>query len=97
MSKDKLSLQNQKNQKNKNEQENRQVLYQKIGEKWYVFAETEDDNEEIIFAPIPMGIDPKKTKFDLYQVIDEKESSKESSKERSKRSRPSEKLEADSL
>lgn len=45
-----------------------EVLFQKLGETWYVFTEVQDD---VIFSAIPKGIDPYQSNFDLFEVIEE--------------------------
>ncbi len=43
-----------------------EVLYQKLGNTWYAFAEI---NGEVLFRALPQGMDPKTTQFDFMQVI----------------------------
>ena len=45
-----------------------EVLFQKLGNKWYVFSEVEND---FIYSPLPDGINPKTTKLELFEVIEE--------------------------
>ncbi len=47
---------------NKNE-----VLFQKLGNTWYVFSVINDD---CIYSALPQGVDPKSTDFELFEVID---------------------------
>jgi hypothetical protein len=47
---------------------NNEVLFQKLGETWFVFSEV---NGEVIYSAMPKGIDPKSTKLELYQVIED--------------------------
>jgi len=51
----------------RNETENN-VLFQKLGNRWYVF--TEQDGE-IIYSAMPEGVDPRNTKLELYNVIED--------------------------
>ena len=44
------------------------MLFQKIGNKWYVFAEIDN---EMFFSPFPEGMDPKETKLEYYQIIED--------------------------
>ena len=44
------------------------VLFQKLGNTWYIFAEV---NNEIIYSAMPEGMDPRSTKLELYEVIEE--------------------------
>jgi hypothetical protein len=46
----------------------KEVLFQKLGNTWYVFTEI---NEELIYSALPSGMDPKTTKMELYEVIEE--------------------------
>lgn len=48
--------------------ENADVLFQKLGETWYVFTELEG---EMIFSALPKGIDPHSTRFELFEVIED--------------------------
>lgn len=45
-----------------------QVLYQKLGGQWYVFSEI---NEEVFFSPLPEGLDPHSSQFELFEVIED--------------------------
>ena len=56
------------------------MLFQKIGNKWYVFAEIDN---EMFFSPFPEGMDPKETKLELYEIIEEHMSKVASHKRRS--------------
>ena len=51
----------------KNNQLNNEVLFQKLGNRWYVFSEIEDN---FIYSPLPEGINPKTTKLELFEVIE---------------------------
>lgn len=44
------------------------VLFQKIGNKWFIFSEV---NGDIVYSVMPEGMDPKSTKLELYNVIEE--------------------------
>lgn len=44
------------------------VLFQKLGNTWYIFSEV---NNEIIYSAMPEGMDPRSTKLELYEVIEE--------------------------
>ena len=46
------------------------VLYQKLGNKWYIFTETEQG--EIIYTALPEGFDPQKIEHELIHLIPEK-------------------------
>tara|TARA_B100000925_G_scaffold20244_1_gene13848 strand:- start:934 stop:1152 length:219 start_codon:yes stop_codon:yes gene_type:complete len=45
-----------------------EVLFQKLGGKWYVFSQIE---EEFIYSPLPKGIDPRSTRLELFNIIEE--------------------------
>ena len=51
----------------KNNQLNNEVLFQKLGNRWYVFSEIEDN---FIYSPLPEGVNPKTTKLELFEVIE---------------------------
>jgi hypothetical protein len=44
------------------------VLFQKIGSKWFIFSEV---NNEVVYSVMPEGMDPKTTKLELYEIIEE--------------------------
>ncbi len=44
------------------------VLFQKIGQTWFIFTE---QNGELIYSVMPEGIDPRTTKLELYQIIED--------------------------
>ncbi len=44
------------------------VLFQKIGNTWYIFSEV---NNEVVYSVMPQGMDPKETKLELYNIIEE--------------------------
>lgn len=56
------------------------VLFQKIGNTWFIFSEV---NSEIVYSVMPQGMDPKTTKLELYNVIEEHMSKVASHKRRS--------------
>jgi hypothetical protein len=45
-----------------------EVLFQKLGNNWYIFAEI---NDEWVYSVMPDGMDPRDTKLELYQVIED--------------------------
>jgi hypothetical protein len=53
------------NQMNQFENE---VLFQKLGNTWYIFAEVDN---QMIYSAMPEGMDPRTTKLELYNVIEE--------------------------
>ncbi len=46
----------------------RDVLFQKLGNTWYVFSEINDD---LIYSALPNGVDPKSTNIELFELIEE--------------------------
>lgn len=44
------------------------VLFQKIGNTWYIFSEI---NNEVVYSVMPQGMDPKTTNLELYEIIEE--------------------------
>jgi len=44
------------------------VLFQKIGHTWFIFSEV---NNEIVYSVMPQGMDPKTTKLELYEIIED--------------------------
>lgn len=44
------------------------VLFQKLGNTWFAFTEV---NEELIYSPLPAGVDPRTTKLELFDIIEE--------------------------
>ncbi|MCB9094270.1 MAG: hypothetical protein H6621_04295 [Halobacteriovoraceae bacterium] len=44
------------------------VLFQKLGNRWYIFTEKDG---ELVYSVMPDGMDPRKTKLELYEVIEE--------------------------
>lgn len=62
---------NNENNKNKSAQVKNQVkdvLFQKIGNTWFIFSEV---NCEVVYSVMPQGMDPKSTKLELYEIIEE--------------------------
>jgi len=54
--------------KMKKQESTQEVLFQKLGNTWYVFSEIESD---IIYTALPHGVDPRSTKFELLEVIED--------------------------
>ncbi|GAB4017883.1 MAG: hypothetical protein Fur0010_18820 [Bdellovibrio sp.] len=52
----------------KNAHLEKEVLFQKMGNTWYVFTEVEND---MVYSALPNGMDPRTTKLELYEVIEE--------------------------
>lgn len=44
------------------------VLFQKIGQTWFIFSENEG---EMVYSVMPEGMDPRTTKLELYQIIED--------------------------
>lgn len=44
------------------------VLFQKIGNTWFIFSEV---NNEPVYSVMPHGMDPKETKLELFEIIEE--------------------------
>ena len=65
-----MSVATSKNSKNTNTVKNnvKDVLFQKIGNTWYIFSEV---NNEVVYSVMPAGMDPKSTKLELYEIIEE--------------------------
>lgn len=65
-----MSAATSKNSKNSNSVKNnvKDVLFQKIGNTWYIFSEV---NNEVVYSVMPAGMDPKSTKLELYEIIEE--------------------------
>ena len=49
-------------------QANSEVLFQKMGNTWYVFTEV---NGDMVYSILPDGMDPHTTKLELFEVIEE--------------------------
>ena len=45
-----------------------EVLFQKLGETWFIFTEIKGD---VVYSQLPEGMDPYNTKLELYEVIEE--------------------------
>ena len=45
-----------------------EVAFQKLGNTWYVFTEV---NDEVIYSVMPEGMDPRETKLELYEIIED--------------------------
>jgi hypothetical protein len=56
------------NTNNKATSQVKDVLFQKIGNTWFIFSEV---NNEVVYSVMPQGMDPKSTKLELYNVIEE--------------------------
>ena len=56
--------------KNSNTTKNqvKDVLFQKIGNTWFIFSEV---NNEVVYSVMPQGMDPKTTKLELFEIIEE--------------------------
>ena len=44
------------------------VLFQKIGNTWFIFSEV---NNEVVYSVMPQGMDPKSTKLELFNIIED--------------------------
>ena len=45
-----------------------EILFQKLGETWYIFSEIDDD---VVYSALPPRLDPRSTKLELYHVIED--------------------------
>lgn len=45
-----------------------EVLFQKLGNTWFVFTEI---GSEMVYSALPTGMDPRTTKLELYDVIED--------------------------
>ena len=52
----------------KNQSIETEVLFQKLGNTWYVFSEI---GGEVIFSPLPKGISPESTRVELFASIED--------------------------
>ena len=43
------------------------VLFQKLGNTWYIFANIDN---EVVYSTMPEGMDPYTTDLELYEVIE---------------------------
>ena len=59
---------NSKNNNSKSTANVKDVLFQKIGNTWFIFSEV---NNEVVYSVMPQGMDPKETKLELYNIIEE--------------------------
>jgi hypothetical protein len=59
---------NTNNNAKKTKAQIKDVLFQKIGNTWFIFSEV---NNEIVYSVMPKGMDPKETKLELYEIIEE--------------------------
>jgi hypothetical protein len=57
-----------KNSNNSVKSNVKDVLFQKIGNTWFIFSEV---NNEVVYSVMPQGMDPKTTKLELYEIIEE--------------------------
>ena len=48
--------------------QNSRVLFQKLGNIWYVFAESKG---EIVYSKLDENIDPEATPLELFEVLEE--------------------------
>ncbi|HXH74033.1 MAG TPA: hypothetical protein VNJ08_03660 [Bacteriovoracaceae bacterium] len=63
-----MNTQNTKNNSAKVKDQVKDVLFQKIGNTWFIFSEV---NSEVVYSVMPQGMDPKETKLELYEIIEE--------------------------
>lgn len=56
------------NQTTTNSNHMKDVLFQRIGNAWYIFSEIKG---EVIYSVMPEGMDPRETKLELYHIIEE--------------------------
>jgi hypothetical protein len=61
-----MTTSNNSNSKTKNQVKD--VLFQKIGNTWFIFSEV---NNEVIYSVMPHGMDPKSTKLELFSIIED--------------------------
>lgn len=50
-----------------NTQATSEVLFQKLGNTWYVFTEVSGD---MVYTALPYGMDPHTTNLELFEVIE---------------------------
>lgn len=50
------------------ERSEQEVLFQKLGNTWYVFTEVDG---ELVYSSLPPGIDPKTTKLELFHILED--------------------------
>ena len=79
-----MSTSNQTTSNNNNSKKSadqvKDVLFQKIGNTWFIFSEV---NNEVVYSVMPKGMDPKSTKLELFNIIEEHMSKVASNKRRS--------------
>lgn len=46
----------------------KEVLFQKLGNVWFVFSEVEGD---VIYSQLPEGVNPKSTNLELFEIIED--------------------------
>ena len=71
---------NSNNNSNKATDQVKDVLFQKIGNTWFIFSEV---NNEAVYSVMPQGMDPKSTKLELFNIIEDHMSKVASHKRRS--------------
>lgn len=49
---------------------NAEVLFQKLGDTWFVFSELQGSGD-VIYSSLPAGMNPHDTKLELYELIAE--------------------------
>ncbi len=59
---------NSNNNSKKTKDQVKDVLFQKIGNTWFIFSEV---NNEVVYSVMPKGMDPKETKLELFEIIEE--------------------------
>jgi len=57
------------NNETKGPLEKHKILFQNLGGRWYAFAEIE--GKEVIYTALPKGVDPKTTKLEFYELIED--------------------------
>jgi hypothetical protein len=56
------------NSNSKTQNQVKDVLFQKIGNTWFIFSEV---NNEAVYSVMPQGMDPKSTKLELFSIIED--------------------------
>lgn len=59
---------NSNNNSKKSADQVKDVLFQKIGNTWFIFSEV---NNEAVYSVMPQGMDPKSTKLELFNIIED--------------------------
>lgn len=59
---------NSNNNSKKTTDQVKDVLFQKIGNTWFIFSEV---NNEAVYSVMPQGMDPKSTKLELFNIIED--------------------------